>query len=182
MTKYQSIKTVDAQPMDRIEAENAGLVRDKTGVDEPGYKIVYQDGYTSWSPAAVFEQGYVQKDAPKSLGNTTANGAAKNVKDIVFWGDGDTFKLISKASSEAEGWMKSTKAMPIDDTGCVVQVTTQQRNPDGSYSIAEAVTFVPDVGILSIIKDGETEISSRVLFPLEKIAKIGNEGVVHSES
>lgn len=82
----------------------------------------------------------------KTLGNTTANGAKKNVKDIQFWGDGDTFKLISKASSEAEGWMKSTKAMFVG-TGCVVQVTTQQRNPDGSYAVAEAVTFVPGVAI-----------------------------------
>ena len=47
----------------------------------------------------------------KTLHNTDANGATKNVKDIVFWGNGDTFKLISKASSELEGWMKSTKAM-----------------------------------------------------------------------
>lgn len=45
----------------------------------------------------------------KSLHNTDANGAKKNVKDIIFWGNGDTFQLISKASSEAEGWMKSTK-------------------------------------------------------------------------
>ena len=33
----------------------------------------------------------------KTLVNTDANGASKNVKDIVFWGNGDTFKLISKA-------------------------------------------------------------------------------------
>ena len=45
----------------------------------------------------------------KSLHNTCSNGATKNVKDIIFWGNGDTFQLISKASSEAEGWMKSTK-------------------------------------------------------------------------
>ncbi len=32
----------------------------------------------------------------------------ENVKYIVFWGDGDTFKLICKASSKEEGWMKST--------------------------------------------------------------------------
>ena len=79
----------------------------------------------------------------KSLHNTTANGAKKNVKDIVFWGDGDTFRLISKASSEAEGWMKSATAMPAGNS-VVVQVTTQQRNPDGSYSVAEALTTVPD--------------------------------------
>lgn len=77
----------------------------------------------------------------KTLGNTCANGATKNVRDIVFWGNGDTFKLISKASSENEGWMKSTKAMQCGNS-VVVQVTTQQRNPDGSYAIAEALTTV----------------------------------------
>jgi hypothetical protein len=90
----------------------------------------------------------------KSLHNTTANGAKKNVRDIQFWGDGDTFRLISKASSEAEGWMKSTKAMPAG-TSVVVQVTTQQRNPDGSYSLAEALTTVPDA-IIAEFYDGET--------------------------
>ena len=78
----------------------------------------------------------------KTLVNTDANGASKNVKDIVIWGNGDTFKLISKASSVAEGWMKSTKAMEIEAVGCVVQVTTQQGN-----NIAEAITFVPGVRI-----------------------------------
>jgi hypothetical protein len=81
----------------------------------------------------------------KTLVNTDANGATKNVKDIVFWGNGDTFKLISKASSVAEGWMKSTKAMEIIGVGCVVQVTTQQGD-----NIAEALTFVPGVKVEEI--------------------------------
>ena len=89
----------------------------------------------------------------KSLGNTCANGAKKNVKDIVFWGNGDTFKLISKASSEAEGWMKSTKAM-FTGNGVVVQVTTQQKNIDLTYSLAEALTFVPGASILEKFEDG----------------------------
>ena len=76
----------------------------------------------------------------KTLGNTDTNGATKNVKDIKFYGDGDTFKLISKASSAKEGWMKSTKAMEIDGVGCVVQVTTQQGD-----NVAEALVFVPMV-------------------------------------
>lgn len=90
----------------------------------------------------------------KSLHNTTANGATKNVKDIKFWGDGDMFRLIAKASSEAEGWMKSTKAMPAGNS-VVVQVTTQQRNPDGSYSVAEAVTTVPDAIIAEFYEDDQ---------------------------
>jgi hypothetical protein len=93
----------------------------------------------------------------KSLGNTDSNGAKKNVKDIVFYGDGDTFKLISKASSKAEGWMKSSKAMQIDGVGCVVQVTTQQGD-----NVAEAVTFVPNVKIQEN-KNPQGEVISRKL-------------------
>ena len=74
----------------------------------------------------------------KTLGNTGAKSTSENVKDVVFWGNGDTFQLLVKVSSEAEGWMKSTKAMETG-AGCIVQVTTQQRNPDGSYALAEAV-------------------------------------------
>jgi hypothetical protein len=84
----------------------------------------------------------------KTLANSDVNGARKNVSDLVVFGNGDTFKLICKASSENEGWMKSTKAMEIAGIGCVVQVTTQQRNPDGSYSVAEALTFVPGAYIV----------------------------------
>ena len=88
----------------------------------------------------------------KTLGNTDVNGAKKNVADLITYGNGDTFRLLCKASSQAEGWMKSTKAMEIAGLGCVVQVTTQQRNPDGSYAIAEAVTFVPGVEIIEEMK------------------------------
>lgn len=88
----------------------------------------------------------------KSLHNTTSNSARVNVKDIQFWGNGDMFRLISKASSEAEGWMKSTKAMPAGKN-VVLQVTTQQRNPDGSYAIAEALTTVENSIIIEHIND-----------------------------
>jgi len=111
-------------------------------------------------------QDYIST-APKSLANTDANGAKKNVKDIVFWGDGDTFKLISKASSVNEGWMKSTKAMEIDGVGCVVQVTTQQRNPDGSYAITDSVTFVPDTKIEETTNDESLVISRKLIYQYE---------------
>ncbi len=87
------------------------------------------------------------KKTKKTLHNTTASGASKNVKDIVFWGNGDTFKLISKASSKEEGWMKSTKAMEVPGVGVVIQVTTQQESADSSYAVAEALTFVPGAKI-----------------------------------
>lgn len=95
----------------------------------------------------------------KTLGNTTASGARKNVKDIVFWGNGDSFRLISKASSKAEGWMKSTKAMQVG-TSVVIQVTTQQMNPDGSYAVAEALTTLHDVMIMEHTNENQ-EIVAR---------------------
>ncbi len=81
----------------------------------------------------------------KTLKNTDVDKCKKNVPDVVVFGNGDAFKLFSKASSEKEGWMKSTKILDCGAGagGCVIQVTTQQRNPDGSYAIAEALTYVP---------------------------------------
>ena len=84
----------------------------------------------------------------KTLSNTAAAQAKDNVSDIKFFGDGDTFKCISKAWSKAEGWMKSTKAMNVP-TGVLVQVSTQQ----GDH-VAEALAFVPGVEVVSDGKDG----------------------------
>jgi tagatose-1,6-bisphosphate aldolase len=123
----------------------------------------------------------------KSLHNTTANGARKNVKDIQFWGNGDTFMLISKASSEKEGWMKSTKAMPAGSS-VVVQVTTQQRGAgvtrmlskdeliakhgeshptfeqvvEFNYNVAEALTTVPNAIIVEHTDEEGTVIARSI--------------------
>jgi len=128
-----------------------------TGVTPKEGDMVAKTGDDTWLITKEFFDENYQIAEPirtKSLHNTTSNSARKNVKDIVFWGDGDTFKFISKASSESEGWMKSTKAM-MAGAGVVVQVTTQQRNPDGSYSVAEALTYVPNVQIHEVLKEGK---------------------------
>jgi len=144
---YQSVKKVKAAPMNYHEAGKRGLIRDydEKAEEQEGYFVLYEDGYESWSPKDAFEKGYVELlevKAGKTYGNTCANGAKKNVKDIQFWGSGDLFELISKASSQNEGWMKSTKAMEIEGVGVVVQVTTQQGD-----NVAEALTFVPGAKI-----------------------------------
>lgn len=84
----------------------------------------------------------------KSLSNTNIEDVKKTTSDIKVFGNGDLFQLLSKASSESQGWMKSCKAMEVGGGGCVVQVTTQYNNPDGSKSVAEALTFVPHVRIV----------------------------------
>lgn len=91
----------------------------------------------------------VKKTEPKSLSVSNVKEAKEKVNDIKVVGDGDLFTVLSKASSESQGWMKSTKAMKVGTKGCIVQVTTQQRNPDGSYSVAEALTYVPGGNIVN---------------------------------
>lgn len=82
----------------------------------------------------------------KTLDIDCAKTAVGNISDIKIYGNGDTFGLLCKASSKEEGWMKSTKVMNLPD-GALVQVSTQQRNPDGSYSVAEALSYVPGVNM-----------------------------------
>lgn len=95
----------------------------------------------------------------KTLNNTTAKQAKDQVKDLEIWGDGDMWKLLCKASSQDEGWMKSTKAMEISGVGCLIQVTTQQIDGNNNQSVAEAVTFVPDVVIYE-----EADDSDKIVF------------------
>jgi len=90
----------------------------------------------------------------KTLYNSDVSGARVNVPDIKVVGNGDMFRLLCKASSQAEGWMKSSKAMEIEGIGCVVQVTTHQRNHDGTNAVAEAITFVPGVKIVDDDNNG----------------------------
>lgn len=109
----------------------------------------------------------------KTLNNTTEKQAKDQVSDLEVFGDGDSWKLLCKASSNMEGWMKSTKAYEIPGVGCMVQVTTQQRFSGGlrgwAYAVAEAVTFVPGVKIAEEVeKGGKGEVTARRLVTLHE--------------
>jgi hypothetical protein len=83
----------------------------------------------------------------KPLDNTNIEQAKARTSDLKVFGNGNLFRLICKASSKEQGWMKSTKAMDTG-TGCIVQVTTEFRDPTGIViACAEALTFVPGVSV-----------------------------------
>ncbi len=81
--------------------------------------------------------------AKKTLSNINMKEAKSAVSDLQVVGNGDLWQLLCKAYSTEEDWLKSTKAMEIENVGCIVQVTTQQGN-----NVAEAVVFVPSVSIV----------------------------------
>lgn len=89
----------------------------------------------------------------KTLDVVNEEDVKQKVSDVKIVGDGNLFQLLSKASSVQQGWMKSTKAMEVIG-GCVVQVSTQQKDENGYYSVAEALTFVPGVKIVNDINGG----------------------------
>lgn len=99
------------------------------------------------------KQKVSQMSSAKTLDIENVEQLKEKVSDVKIFGNGNLFQVLSKASSESQGWMKSTKAMELEGGGCVVQVSTQQKNPDGSYEVAEAVTFVP---YARIVMDEET--------------------------
>lgn len=74
----------------------------------------------------------------KTINNTDSEKAKEQVPDIEFFGNPDTWKLVSKASSKKEKWMTSTKAMAVG-SGIVLQVSTQQGD-----NIAESLVYIPN--------------------------------------
>lgn len=88
----------------------------------------------------------------KTLDVVNVEDLKAKVSDVVVFGNGNLFRLISKASSKEQGWMKSTKAMETGN-GVVVQVTTET-----SKGVAEAVTFVPGTCIMTDAETGNLYI------------------------
>ncbi len=89
----------------------------------------------------------------KTLDNVSIADVQRKVSDVKVVGNGDLFQLLCKASSQEQGWMKSSKAMEVPG-GCLVQVTTHQRNHDGTNAVAEALVFVPGVRITDDVNGG----------------------------
>lgn len=52
MKTYIGTKIIQAEP----RTKNYGPIEQQ---DQPGYTVVYPDGYTSWSPSEAFEDAYV---------------------------------------------------------------------------------------------------------------------------
>ena len=60
--KYLGVKIVDAEPMCEFDflnfSDKGKAIVSSEYINREGYKVVYEDGYTSWSPKEVFEKAY----------------------------------------------------------------------------------------------------------------------------
>ena len=91
MEKYLGVKIIKAEPQfkctsdtthkdERVEVlylSSVDSIEKNQYYIEAGYKVVYEDGYTSWSPKDVFEKAYKKTENYSSiiLDVNTINGS-----------------------------------------------------------------------------------------------------------
>lgn len=78
----------------------------------------------------------------KALDVQSMDDLKAKVSDVEVFGEPGAWKVLGKASSKSQGWMKSTKAMEVPGLGVIVQASTQQ----GSQ-VAEALVLVPGASL-----------------------------------
>lgn len=94
MKKYIGVKMIEAEPM--LKGESMGFEKWSPSIgqgitekdfNQEGYRVIYPDGYKSWSPKAVFEEAYFPLE----------EGTKVLKEDVdLFMGDPTTFKIDEK--------------------------------------------------------------------------------------
>jgi len=62
MERYIGAKIIQAEPATRGKCHKGPAMLSQQQYEEEGYKVVYPDGYESWSPKSVFEEAYKPTD------------------------------------------------------------------------------------------------------------------------
>lgn len=62
MKKYLGVKMIEAEPMNLGDYNQfrGWKIPDDEDPEREGYRVVYPDGYVSWSPREAFEQAYFE--------------------------------------------------------------------------------------------------------------------------
>lgn len=110
MKKYIGVKMIEAEPQTRrINTEKSINDAPEKWEDIEGYKVVYPDGYTSWSPKDVFEKAYLQVGDNNTIVETNVHDFVKEI-EYQQWGDKTT---IAKATL-ANGFIITESSSCVD--------------------------------------------------------------------
>ncbi len=99
MQTYIGVKRIQAEPQERD--------------GRPGYKVVYPDGYESWSPAHVFEKAYFPIDGARVTMEDIERFCEKS--DIHFARTNNEFRTGVKYFTAPTGFTLSESASPIPE-------------------------------------------------------------------
>ena len=111
-------------------------------------------------PPATSTNATIQKNSPKTMPRVPEKakeiqqaGMRAPVNDVTSFGD--EWLKLSETVSTSRGYNTVTLAKEIVGMGTLINVNTQRRNGDGTWSLAEAVTFVPGVKIMQDAEAGK---------------------------
>lgn len=143
MKKYIGVKMVEAEPMmKRVNTERSKNDATERFEDVEGYKVVYPDGYVSWSPKEVFEEAYRECDC-MTFG--LAVEAAKKGLKIARqgWNGRGMFVVYQKGYPQGIPCNKQTaEAWGMNEGDLFIcKSYLQIKNVDGSHSM-----WVPSIG------------------------------------
>ncbi len=86
----------------------------------------------------------------RALDNEDMVTASASTPDMKVSGNPGAWVLVCKASSQSQGWMKSTKAMDVPH-GVLVQVTTEHRHNGIAVACAEALSYLPGISVADLV-------------------------------
>lgn len=113
MKKYVGTKQVSATPAWRID----GKVYPKDGEvprsmnREDGYKVVYEDGYESWSPKDVFEKAYKVAETFLDRLMIERKELAEKLEKLCLFADSSKFMDVVKDENQRELLIKQRDYM-----------------------------------------------------------------------
>ena len=103
MKNYIGIKWIQAEPMNTVGYSEEERTKEQLEdeVELEGYKVIYEDGYESWSPKDVFEKAYLPTDNLKfglaiealKRGRRVARKGWNGKSMFLFLVPGSTFKV-----------------------------------------------------------------------------------------
>lgn len=110
MEKYIGTKIVQAEPMTRgdyiVQAQQF-ITKGMEDLNALGYKVVYEDGYESWSPKEVFEAAYRRTDCMNFGLAIEAAKMGKKISRAGWNGKGQYVELgheIYYENADGDGW------------------------------------------------------------------------------
>lgn len=135
MNKYLGVKVVVAEPCfgrhNKCVPENSEF----NGEEIEGYKVVYEDGYTSWSPKDVFEKAY-RPITGMTFG--LAIEALKLGKKVTRagWNGKGMYLWLKEAQVVKLPWVRDQNlAEAIQDNGFVTAIDENNPEPGNTKAI-----------------------------------------------
>lgn len=118
-------------------------------IEAPWKALTSNGEFAYWSNEVPILE---RKHEMRNVGNKNTKETKTTTPDLEVFGNPDIFRLIAKASSETEGWMRSTKAMHIPHIGVVLHVSQLDNG-----QISDALEFIPGAGLVER-EDGTFQI------------------------